>query len=85
MAKTTSSLAVIVPAAAAALILIDTLLTIGLGLDWAIVGLFGFSVSIGWALAAVAAVGSLAAGVWLFRRAYAAEKGLAIGGIPLQP
>ena len=85
MAQKPSPLASLIPAAAAAVILIDTLLTIGLGLDWAIVGLFGLSVSVGWAMAAVAALVSLAAGIWLFRRAYNAEKILAVGGVPLQP
>lgn len=65
----------------AAVILFDAVLALGLGLDWALVGLLGLSPEVGLGGGMLALGLALAAGVWLFRRACRAERELAREGI----
>lgn len=66
-------------AACAGIILFDAVLALGLGLDWALIGLLGLSPEVGLGGGLLAAALALAAGLWLFRRACEAERELASG------
>lgn len=71
-----SSLAGVFAGLCAAIILFDAVLALGLGLDWAVVGLLHLSQEAAVAGAAVAVAAALAAGYWLFGRACEAEREL---------
>lgn len=65
----------------AAIILFDAVLALGLGLDWALIGLLGLTPEVGMVGGLLALGLALAAGVWLFRRACLAERELARDGL----
>lgn len=71
------SIGAIFAALCAGIIMFDAVLALGIGLDWAIIGLLHLSESFALAGGVVALALAALSGVWLFRRACEAERELA--------